>query len=623
MIPRYLAGIVSIVVTHLLLAAGFTGIGLTVRRAFGLRPRNVDDLLMAFWIGFGCVIPFLILWNFFLPVNGVTLTTVLLAGGASIFAARHDLFRILDGRGVRRRYGVWTLLILAALWIANLSLGPLTNFDSGLYHIQGVLWAKHFAVVPGLGNLHGPLALNNSSLLFDALLDSGFWSSRGNHLANGLLVLMVLVQVIVAGARFTRGRSEKPASDLFVFALLAPVLHVGQHGRISSFVTDLPVSMLLLVVTSRLYTLLAAPDAEPEEEAFGVISLAILLATVVTLKMNSGVFAASCLVVSLAVWLRRRRGASQPVARTVAWALVIPTVVGLAWMGRGVFLSGYPLFPSTVAAAPVDWRVPPEQAAAEFAYIVYSARASLRDTAVVSGESSFLGWLPNWTGEPLEDPFYVLVPLALTAIAATVYFAGRRRATRPDSSTPWLMVLPIGIAVIAWFIGAPASRYIAPLFWSLAALTWTQSCIVWGVLGDTRLKRVAITAGLCLGLAPLVVNPILYGAQDRFKGGALRRILKYNLNKPGTDLWFQPVAEQPAIRTYTTSSGLVLNVPESRTGQCWDAPLPCTPNPAPNLQLREPGHLESGFRVDGQWQMESWPNPRQLQFLPAWRKSRR
>ncbi|MGH7657841.1 MAG: hypothetical protein ACREL6_06365, partial [Gemmatimonadales bacterium] len=55
-------------------------------------------------------------------------------------------------------------------------------------------------------------------------------------------------------------------------------------------------------------------------------------------------------------------------------------------------------------------------------------------------------------------------------------------------------------------------------------------------------------------------------------------------------------------------SGLILNTP-ARGMLCWDAPLPCTPHPAPNLRLRRPGDLGGGFVTDGNWQALDWPNP--------------
>jgi hypothetical protein len=81
------------------------------------------------------------------------------------------------------------------------------------------------------------------------------------------------------------------------------------------------------------------------------------------------------------------------------------------------------------------------------------------------------------------------------------------------------------------------------------------------------------------------------------------------------------------VTTFKTDSGLIVNTPSKLDPKsmrlwpnaCWDAPLPCTPNPAPNLQLREPGNLANGFKVDGDWMMQDWPYYWRAGFLEEWR----
>ena len=90
---------------------------------------------------------------------------------------------------------------------------------------------------------------------------------------------------------------------------------------------------------------------------------------------------------------------------------------------------------------------------------------------------------------------------------------------------------------------------------------------------------------------------------------------------PDEHQWFRPIEGKPEITPYRTRSGLLLNTAPA-DGRCWDAPLPCTPNPAPNLRLRDSTNLSRGFMVDGAWQMENWPYDWQPRFLETWRKSR-
>jgi len=615
MLLHLLLGTLSILLTQAILASVIAGLGLAVRRAFGLRGLALDDCFLAFWIGLAVVTLFLLGWNLFLPITGWASVFVLIAGALGLWAVRRDLAAGLARRDWRPSPLCLALLMLAALWLANLSMGALANRDSGLYHMQVVRWAERYPAVPGIGNLDGPLAFNNSSLLFDALLSAGPWEGRANHLANGLLVLVWLAQAIVAGARLAAG--DRRSRRLFEFLLLGAIVSLALHGRASSFVTDLPTSLVVLAATAAIHALLSDADAAGPEADFRLVSIAALLALAVTFKSNAAVFAATGLPLAIVFWLRHSTPDAKRRTRTIGWALGAVLGLAVCWTARGVVLSGYPLFPAPVAGLSVEWRVPVEHAEAEFAYIVHSSRASTKNLPVVAGEAGMGAWLVPWARSALDDPYQVAVPLALTILALLGSLRLRRPAPNaPGPAHPWWLLLPIALAVTAWFFVAPEPRYVLPYLWSLTALV---GCQFWLALTSKRSTGVVLIVGALLGISPVVVSPLASKALRRDEPNPLRAILKNNFNRPGSDLWFQPIAGRANLKTYQTRSGLILNVARD---QCWDAELPCTPNPAPNLRLRDPSNIARGFKVDGPWQMENWPLSWQPDFLAAWRRSR-
>lgn len=616
---RFCLGTLSILLTQVLLAAALSGIGLLVRRGFGPRGIRLDDCFLAFWIGLACVTLFLLVWNFFLPVGGLALPIVLAAGAAGLLGVRHELTRMFANDPWRPSPGVVVLLVLVALWVANMCLGPLDNPDSALYHIQAVRWAEHHPAIPGIANLNGPFAFNNSSLLFDALLSAGPWQDRANHLANGLLIQVFLLQSVVAGARLAAGdRQPRRLFDLF---LVAPAASLALHGQISSFVTDIAPTLVVMVAASLLYARLSAETRDKWEDSYGLVAFGTLLALAVSFKLNAAVFAATGFLLAIFLWRRGKQPADGLLIRTMGWASAAITLIAAAWMGRGIVLSGYPLFPTPVAGFPVEWRAPVEHATAEFAFIVHSGRASTRNPAVVSGEAGLSGWLPKWLGHGLDDPYQLAVPLLLMLAAGgavLIRFARASPRARADTAVGWWVALPSLCAITAWFSTSPEMRYAQPHFWSLAALLATQAIRLRRAISPTRSNRSLLVTGALVGVSPLLISPIVY--EDlHLNESPLRTILKANLNRPGTDGLFQPIAGQASLQTYRTRSGLVLNIVSAN---CWDAPLPCTPNPAPNLRLRDPSDLHRGFVVDGPWQMLNWPNGRQPGFLAAWRKSK-
>ncbi len=106
-------------------------------------------------------------------------------------------------------------------------------------------------------------------------------------------------------------------------------------------------------------------------------------------------FAAAALVVSL--YQLANRCGSRPVQSVVAnMAFMLPwvVVVFLPWMLRGYILSGYPVFPATIAGAPVDWIYPAEDAA-ELRRVIYAwSRAAYFNIEV--GFQPGWGWVPHW-----------------------------------------------------------------------------------------------------------------------------------------------------------------------------------------------------------------------------------
>lgn len=613
---NYFAGTLSILGTWVILAAAFVGIGLGARRLFGLRTVGIDDCFHAFWVGFGGVILFLILWNFIYPITGITLLCFLVVGSVGLFAARRPLGKI-------RRNDPWNptrsfilLAILASLWIANLSTGPFISWDGGLYHLQTVKWASSYAVVPGIANLHGSLAYNNSNFLYAAMLDSGMWKGRAFHVSNGLLVWVLLLQALVSGSRLRNTARRTDTRDLFNFLLLAPAFHGALRGEASSYSSDLPTTMVLLAAASSVYSSLVANRKDPAESAYAVFSAFVLLATVVCLKISVGVFSVIAAPLVLFCWLARRPSDDGLLTKTIGWTLGISIVFAAGWMGRGVIMSGYPLFPCPIGGFPVEWRSPLEHAAGEVANIAYTER----EFAWRIGR----GWFKELL---LNNPFAVFIPSCVAVFATAVgccLARSRGGVHLPAACTRALwMLIPVGVAITVWFVVVPSVRYAVPLFWTLAALS---VCLSYSVLTDSQSKFVmpmVVAGSVCLGIAPPVAGPIVEAAISGTNPA--RAALEANFIKPHSGRWFHPIAEQSELTTFTASSGLTVYVPKKpssgpRRAKCWDAPLPCTPNPAVNLRLRQPGRLDKGFKVDGPWQMQDWPYYWRTKFRREYRE---
>ena len=602
----------AILAFNLAVALALTGLGLGIRRAFGLRRHAVEDCFQAFWMGFGVTVAFLLVWNFVLPVGASAFVAVFVAGaGAAVLVARSDQFEAARTPG-------WAVVLTSVfwLWIANLSLAALTNWDSAFYHMQGVKWAHEFPVVPGLANLFGPLGFDNASFLYNAMVGVGPWTSEPWHVSNGLLISVAGAQAILAGARFIHSHDSR---DLFGVLLLPFLVDSAMSGGVSSYSTVLPMSLTVLAATLTSVRAMDAGRREDRERAYDLFAAPALAAIAVTLKTSAAVFAAMMLAICL--WgLYRMTRDLRVRRRAVVWTTLSVVFVGAAWSARTIVLSGYPLFPSPALAMPVDWRVPFEHARAEFEYVQHSARATTDNIAYLTGvQDGLSSWVRHWGRTALNDVYDVAVPCGLALIASFVLLLSSRRANAGRWMLPSVVPLvPVAAAVIAWWFVAPMPYYAAPFFWVGAA--WLSAVAI------QRLWRTPVTmrraAAVCffLGFSPCLGNPAWAKAFHGSTAGLIESIGAANFKAADSGGWFQSTQTPPPMTEYRTTSGLVLSVPQGRFAKCWNAPGLCTPNPAPNLRLRVPGRVESGFIVDGPWQMIDWPVPASKHLLPAMRR---
>ena len=617
----FLAGSLSIAGSQVLVISLLTGIGLLLRRGFALSTIDLNALFTSFWSGFVATLGLLALAHFAIPISGWVTLVIASLGAIGLFVSRTDLAEALPPRASLHAPFSLIFVIGMTLWLASLSTAALTHWDTGLYHMQAVLWVKQYAIVPGLANLHGPLGLQSTSYLFAAMLDTGPWTGESYRLANGVLILVLVWQALAGGARFLDERNDLRHVGLFDFMLLAPALYIGLDDRIVSYATDIPVSCVLLAAASKAYRFFAAADASPEgsssEDRFTFVYVAGLLAAAVTLKMSVAVFAAALWVAIASLWWHRSSKTDTSRMRVMLYATFVPVAFGIVWGARNVILSGYLSYPLTTVAYPVEWAALKEHADAEYANIVY--------TAFLLSFDYFPRWFDyvwSWV------PYPVLVPLLITVgtLIGQIRTAPRTSSVGADDDRANWLYLPLVVAAVAWFLSGPAPRYADFAFWSMAALSVSQAYRASSREKDIRSPMRVFAAVAILGLSPPILSPVQTAYREAIAHdtsldiGILRTLYHANVKASDDGAWFAPMQPVRPVETFTTDSGLVLNVP---TGKCWDTPIPCTANPAPNLRLRTPNSLSDGFAVEGEWQMKNWPYWWRPDFLDIWREYQR
>lgn len=609
-LSSFVLGVLGIFFSWIVLAVLFSGFGLLILRALGPASLHSERILASFWLGFAGVIAVLQLWHFFFPITARAFLLIAVLGVIGIFLNRSALQAWLNQlHATWRNVPAVTTLLVVGLWMADWAAGRCLTFDSGLYHIPAVHWAKTYPLVPGLGNLQDQLAFNSSTLLYAAMTGIGTWSGKSNHLANGLLVFVFMVQVVLSGFRGMSPRKHPSEPWMFDVLLAVSLVTVVVAGDISSLSTDVAPAIVLLVAGSLLYRWLTTLDAGPFDDAYNTLVLMPLLCLAVCLKETAVVFSSITFVIMVGLMWKRPKPAI--VLRALWCAGTLTVVLGVSWMLRSIVLSGYPFYPNPIASASVEWRLPLELARAQTAWVTAYARQSVEPG---------LAWLRPWWSASTHGPdlflflIWLLIPSALALAAGAGYLVAARRFP-PNRATRrgWLLGLPIAAGIAFWFFKIPSPRFGFYIFWMAAALTVEQLVRVFPAATQLRFRPGLAAAAIVLASLTVFLQRPTGWIDPAY--GFLKGIVHSAIIAPTRrgGIYSLPTAQ---LTVYQTDSGLKLLVPVNDR-RCWDAPLPCTPHPAPDLiQKTRFGRPE--FVTQGPWEQVNWPFP-QSDFLPWFR----
>lgn len=553
----FVRGVAALWLMWSVYGALFVGVGAFVGRGWGLRLDGVTDVFRAFWLGWAVNLALLQVWHLFRPIDTGAFVMLAAFGLIGLVWRGRELWRI-----VRRAPRAWPTVAafgVFALLLANGAMGPPSFGDFALYHQQAILWAQAEPLVVGLGNLHGRLAFNNASFLYAAQTDTAPIAGIGNHVASSLLIVVMLAWGLVGWRRVMRG-DVSPVALVTLLTLPVTLWTTANNEHLRTPDNDLPPLLLGLVTAIALTTILTYD--ERDNQRADIALLIVLAAAGVVGKLSFAVMGGTAVLVALIAARPRLRGLWMPLALGVA-------IVGV-WMGRGVLLSGYPLYPSTVAAFPVDWRVPCDDARAEAEAVYVWARQPFGDIESVRGG----GWLASWLVRTLRRDMEVVTPLIVLAVSLAYRWRLRRRLSR----SWWLMAVPLA-SLAFWFIAAPDPRFAGASLWLLgygaAALTLAD----WGATHPQTARSVALMLALLLS----------YETRETF--------LTY-LPTDGSAFYPTQAAQ---VESYTTDSGLQVNVPAPSIerpdeDRCYAAALPCTPYFDASLELRGET-FRDGFRT--------------------------
>jgi hypothetical protein len=444
------------------------------------------------------------------------------------------------------------------------SLQAPNNFDSALYHFQTIRWLSEYAIVPGLGNLHGRLAFNQSYFNYLAFLNIQPIASKG-YAAGGLFILaLCMASLLTLYRRLDIGR-------IWVVVLLTLGMALNLD-LLRSPTPDFAVALLQIQLFICLVALVDTDQSVANECLTPVVLSLFLACFIFTTKISALVFALGAIVVLLPfVWQIPQ--ATRSVLTKTGGICICFLCIHLA---RGYILSGTPLFPSTLGALwSLPWAMLPENVRGEAAWIYSWARLPGAEPSIVLGNWS---WLDQWWARRPPSFLYVF-GAGLSMLACNVILLLRQRQVGGMLAHRTLY-LPLIVSMIFWFFTAPDFRFLGsiPILFitvggwlilkhlsslSLPSGRWFPS--------QTSSSAVIVSVCVCaiflyfIGVRSLTLSvpqdlPQLKASAEQFKNG---------------EVFYQP-----------------------QDGLCWDSPLPCTPFVYGTLKLLVPEiGIAGGFSI--------------------------
>ncbi len=526
-------------------------------------------------LGFAALGVMATLLNVAFPLGGPVAAVVCLAG---------LLLAGLQRRALAARAGAfgWTpaavllLLLSASLWLGAKIPGTTTShFDAGLYHVQAVRLALEQPLILGIANIHMRFGYNSAVFPTAALLSGGLPGLAAALTGNALLLVFVAVAVLQRA--LADGAARCLRSTIFGLlavglAIFSPLLSVS--AWLGTPNSDIP-SALMVLYAFHLALRLSDVGGVPERraEAAGTAALLVVVVALALALKLSTLPALALMALPLLAWRRGWVG-----WKDVALGIGAAALMLLPWLARGVATSGCLAYPQPSSCLPVPWRVDPAVARYDMDWMRSWARRPEVPPEVVLADWS---WFPDWVAtlgrEPMRPAFLVL--LAVMAALGLARIALRRLVTTADllplavARRDSLYLLAIAVAGIAfWFFTAPLVRYgqawlVLPLLLGIAHLTPVGR----GEAADAARRLAAAPAPwqrtVCAGLVTVAVLVSL-------GGHSWRRLRSSDF----------PRYPEVAVEQRGTVGDLALNVPREG-GQCWDAPILCTPMPRDGLTM--------------------------------------
>jgi len=566
-------------------------LGYPLAHIISKKQRGITIFRHSIWLGLLLAIIAILIMGIFLPLRSAaalaifSVLVVIAAISTLLIHRKHPRSERVSLNLSKSNLLLFTALAITLMYLAAAAIGPVTNYDSGLYHLGAIKYAGDYSTIPGLTNLYFPFGYNTSLYPIGAFLGNGPWSGNGFRLANGFLIVLLVIDLAIRLANGKGKRSRLSTGTYFL--LIATPLALVPLVSLSDYWVTSPSSDAAVLVITLISVAYLLDTLTFKKGAISNASVSFVAAVVAfSLRPTMVVF----LVVATLVLLYRlmRVGGLHNIRLLLPATLGIGLLISLS--ARDYFLSGWLQYPLSLISFNVPWL------AADPVWNRNATLGNARNPADIWGSVDGFGWVgPYLSRLPSQWETYFIAGLTIIAIVLLILSLRIGRPLR--WKTIAIAQLPILTGIVTWFFFSP------PTF----RFGWGMVFSFFFVLIAFSLKslfefKVPVTAkpaviqllhnALLPAMALMLIALVAFNALVRFQASTITSPHSWSLGPISVVYKLSPITQVP-ITEQQLDSGLVVIVP-TESDQCWENYPLCSPIVVPSLHLRGQ-EIDEGF----------------------------
>ncbi len=531
-------------------------------------------------------------------VMGIALTAnliVILGALVMTWFNRSDLFK-LSSLWQEHRFDLITLTVLFLILVLKSAVAITTygtetamfHSDTAYYHAPSIRWIEQYGLVPGLGNLLPPLAVDYLWFQPQALFSFSFFLKQPLHALSGWTVFFAFWYALGG----LKELSQKPwrFSTLFRILLLLPLLELSNY--IVSASGDEPAAIFTLVTLA-----LACLYVEQEEEGNSTEFLQFIL---IILALFTVVIKWSVLpLLLIPIYIIYKQAAQLNKSMMIVSLSLFPIIL-LPKLIRSIFLSGYLIYPlPNLDLFNFDWKMPVGVVVSEKKYIETMSRITFdKPGELLTG--GLMAWFPSWFEHVRSTPLSIGLGIALLMLILTAI--GRLSNLLPLIRCYRMVYLTTLLGIVYWFWAAPSLRFGYGFLIAAVLLLTIPACLELSL----AIKFLPTIPYLQSLMSILIIVITFNTCPQALPGYALgtgivvsdfypRQLSLFRHRQKPLDAWlYQDDYPHPKLFT-VIMNGIHIHRP-LRGQLCWNAPLPCTPYLYQPILARGVS-LKDGFRA--------------------------